>query len=64
MKANDLRSKSAEDLNTLETELRRKVWKSKFDNLANQLDDSSQIGKARRDLARLLTVRTERAKKS
>lgn len=64
MKSTEVREKSNEELTTLESELRRQLWKVRFDNQANQLDDSSQIKKLRRDIARVRTVLTERAKKA
>lgn len=64
MKSTEVRAKSNEELSTLEGELRRQLWKVRFDNQANQLDDSSQIKKLRRDIARVRTVLTERAKKA
>lgn len=60
MKASEIREKTQEELQELEAELRRKIWKARFDNLSNQLDDTSSIKKLRRDLARVKTILTER----
>ncbi|MBW1762927.1 MAG: 50S ribosomal protein L29, partial [Deltaproteobacteria bacterium] len=38
----------------------RQLWKARFDNHTNQLDDTSSIPKLRRDLARVKTILTER----
>lgn len=65
MKAAEVREKSAEELVALEADLRKQIWKARFDNQANQLDDTSSIKKLRRDLARVLTTLTQlRAKKA
>lgn len=61
MKASELLDKSQEELQELEAKLRRDIWKARFDNLSNQLDDTSSVQKLRRDLARVKTVLTQRA---
>ncbi|MFZ1864889.1 MAG: 50S ribosomal protein L29 [Polyangiales bacterium] len=60
MKPEDIRGNSIEELAVLEGDLRRQLWKARFDNHTNQLDDTSSIQKIRRDLARVKTVLTER----
>lgn len=60
MKAAEVRERSTEDLKALEGELRRQIWKSRFDNHANALDDTSKIRQLRRDLARVKTTLTQR----
>lgn len=62
MKAKEIREKTAEDLVSLEGDLRKKLFRARFDNHANSLDDTSSIQKSRRDLARVLTVKSERAR--
>ena len=61
MKPAEVREKSTEELQGLHRELTRDLWKLRFDNLANQLDNTSQIGKLRRDIARINTILTERS---
>ena len=60
MKSEDIRGNSIEELAVLEGDLRRQLWKARFDNHTNQLDDTSSIEKIRRDLARVKTILTER----
>jgi large subunit ribosomal protein L29 len=60
MKPDDIRGNSIEELAVLEGDLRRQLWKARFDNHTNQLDDTSSIQKIRRDLARVKTILTER----
>ncbi|MCU0673334.1 MAG: 50S ribosomal protein L29 [Myxococcota bacterium] len=64
MKANDIRERTTEELRELEKELSKKLWKARFDNHTNQLDDTSEIPKIRRDIARVKTILVERAKQS
>jgi large subunit ribosomal protein L29 len=60
MKSEDVRANTVEELAVLEGDLRRQLWKARFDNHTNQLDDTSSIPKLRRDLARVKTILTER----
>jgi large subunit ribosomal protein L29 len=60
MKPEDIRGNTLEELAILEGDLRRQLWKARFDNHTNQLDDTSTIQKLRRDLARVKTILTER----
>lgn len=64
MKANDIRERTTEELRELEKELSKKLWKARFDNHTNQLDDTSEIPKIRRDIARVKTILVERAKQA
>jgi len=60
LKANDLRERTVEDLRELEKTLSRDVFQNRFKNFTNRLDDTSTIRKARRDLARVVTLLRER----
>jgi len=60
MKPEDIRGNTVEELAILEGDLRRQLWKARFDNHTNQLDDTSSVQKLRRDLARVKTILTER----
>lgn len=59
MKAKDLRERSVEDLRELEKSLTRETFTNRFKNFTNRLDDTSVIGKTKRDLARVKTILTE-----
>ena len=48
----------------LERELRRQMFENRFKNFTNRLDDTSLLRKARRDVARVKTLLTQRAKKA
>ncbi len=57
-----MREKTTVELTELEKELSQKLWRARFDNHTNQLDNTSEIPRLRRDIARLKTLLTERAK--
>ena len=63
MKAKDMREKSVEDLAELEKSLVSGAFQARFKNFTNRLDDTSALKKARRDIARVKTILTERATK-
>ena len=41
MKPEDIRTNTVEELAVIEGDLRRQLWKARFDNHTNQLDDTS-----------------------
>jgi large subunit ribosomal protein L29 len=61
-KAKDLRERTVEDLRELQKTLASEAFQARFKNFTNRLDDTSSIRKARKDLARVLTVLNERAR--
>jgi large subunit ribosomal protein L29 len=63
MKAKDMREKSLEDLREMEKSLAHDAFQSKLKNFTNRLDDTSQIRKLRRDVARVKTLLGELARK-
>ena len=62
MKAVDLREKNDADLRELQKSLARDVFRNRLKNFTNQLDDTSAVRKAKRELARVLTILGERGK--
>ena len=62
MKKTELRERSLTDLAQLEGELARDLWKARFSNFTNQLDDTGKIRRLRREIARVKTIRTEKQK--
>jgi len=64
MKAKDLRDRTEESLTELEKSLRNDAFQAQFKNFTNRLNDTAQLRRNRRDVARILTIKTERAKKS
>jgi large subunit ribosomal protein L29 len=62
MKASDLRAKSVEELNNELIELRRAQFSMRMQLATQQLNKVDQVGKVRRDIARVRTVLAEKAK--
>jgi len=60
MKASELRDLDAKELDKKVAELSREVFGLRFSNATGELDDTAGIARAKRDLARALTVRRER----
>jgi len=60
MKAKELRNLSLQDLLKKEEELRREILNLRFKKQIEGLKDKMAIRKARRDLARVLTVIREK----
>lgn len=62
MNAKDLQERSDSDLVELAQQLQRDLFSARMKNHTGQLDDTSQLRKLRRDLARLAQVQGLRAK--
>jgi large subunit ribosomal protein L29 len=62
MKPSEIRERTDQELRELQQQLRQDLWKARFDNYSNQLDDTAKIRRMRRDLARIHTLRTQRTK--
>lgn len=60
MKAKDLRERTAEELAELEKTLTRERFQNRFKNFTNRLDNTAALKQARRDIARVKTVLTEK----
>jgi large subunit ribosomal protein L29 len=60
MKKTEIRERSVKDLAQLEAELARDLWKARFTNFTNQLDDTAKIRRLRREIARIKTISTEK----
>ena len=56
MKFSDILSKSQNELNEMLGELQIKLGKFRFELANKSLKDTSQIGKAKKDIARLLAA--------
>ena len=62
MKATDLRAKSVDELNAELIELRRAQFSLRMQVATQQLSKVDQLGKVRKDVARVKTVLAEKAK--
>ena len=61
MKASELRAKSAGELNTELLELLKAQFSLRMQLATQQLNNTSQLGKVRRDIARVRTLLREKA---
>jgi large subunit ribosomal protein L29 len=64
MKAVELRAKSVDELNNELVELRRAQFSLRMQLATQQLNKVDQIGKVRRDIARVRTVLAEKARQA
>ncbi len=58
----DLRTKSAAELNEELVAAKKELFNLRFQNATNQLDNTSRIKEVRRNIARIQTVLTETQK--
>lgn len=61
MNTAELRAKPAEELENDLQDLQESLFSLKFRNVLSQLDDTSQLKKVRRDVARTKTILRERS---
>ncbi|QID19054.1 50S ribosomal protein L29 [Nitrogeniibacter mangrovi] len=61
MNASELRAKSVEELNTELLELLKAQFSLRMQHATQQLNNTSQLGKVRRDIARVRTLLREKA---
>jgi len=61
MKASELKTKNVEELNKELVELLKAQFGLRMQHATQQLGNSSQLGKVRRDIARVRTVLREKA---
>lgn len=57
----DLRKKSAAELNDELVAAKKELFNLRFQNATNQLDNTSRIKEVRKNIARIQTVITEKA---
>ncbi len=60
MKAVELRELTADELVQREMELKRKLFNLRFQRASGELDNSAELVKTRKDIARVMTVISER----
>lgn len=61
MKADELRSKSSDDLQKVLLDSRKTQFSLRMQVATQQLSNSSQINKVRKDIARIKTIQCEKA---
>ena len=62
MKAEDLKGKTADELNKMLVDLRKEQFNMRFQLSQGQLEDTSKMRKTRRDIARVKTFITQSEK--
>jgi large subunit ribosomal protein L29 len=60
MKVKDIRSMTGDEINNKLVELRDKLFKQKIQKSLGQSDNPHKLGNTRRDIARLLTILSEK----
>ena len=59
---NELKAQSVEDLQAKLVEAKKELFNLRFQNATNQLTNTARIKLVRRDIARILTVITEKSR--
>jgi large subunit ribosomal protein L29 len=62
MRAKDIRELSDQELDSKESELRESIFRFRLRRGTNQLESSAALRSAKRDLARVKTVKNQREK--
>ena len=62
MKAEDLRTKTLDELKTQLGDLRKESFNLRFQRASGQLANSARVREVRRDIARIQTILNERAR--
>lgn len=60
MKPEELREMTLEELEQKEHEFKRKLFHLRFQKATGELDNTAELVKARRDIARVLTIAREK----
>jgi len=60
MKAKEMRERGVGELEEMERDLSRQLWKARFGNFTNQLDDTAKLRRLRREIARVKTILTQK----
>jgi large subunit ribosomal protein L29 len=60
MKASEMKSKSVDELSGDLTTLRKEQFNLRFQRASGQLENTSRVRQVRRDIARIVTVLSER----
>ncbi|MCW2245566.1 large subunit ribosomal protein L29 [Azospirillum fermentarium] len=62
MKTEDIRSKSADELNDQLLQLKKEQLNLRFQKASGQLENTARVNAVRRDIARIKTILGERAR--
>ncbi len=64
MRAAELREMTIEELEQQEAELKRKLFNLRFQRASGELDNTVELKKTRRDIARVMTVIVQRTQEA
>ena len=64
MKVNEIREKTSSDLANLEAELKQELFKLRFQNATNGLDNPMKIKNVKKDITKIKTILRERGEKA
>ncbi len=64
MKAGDVRAKTDDELKTELSQLAKEVFNLRFQKASGQMENTARMRQARRDVARIKTILSERARPS
>ena len=64
MKASELRELTVDELAQQEAELKRKLFNLRFQRAGGELDNTAELKKTRRDIARVMTLIWQRAQEA
>jgi large subunit ribosomal protein L29 len=62
MKANEIRKMDTTDIKTKIEDLKKELFDLRFQAAVGQLEDTAQLSKIKKDIARMYTIITEREK--
>jgi len=64
MKATELRELTLDELTQRERELKRKMFNLRFQRAKGELDNTTELERTRREIARVLTVANQKAREA
>lgn len=64
MKTSEIRALSIDELNQKEKELRKELFNLRFQKATGEIQNPMRIRQVKRDIARILTIKTEMLKKA
>ena len=64
MRVNEIRGRSADELNTELVALKEELFRLRFQHATNQLENPQRIGVVKRDIARVKTILREQELKA
>lgn len=63
MKSSALRAMTVDELNRKEQDLRKELFNLRFQQVTGEIENPMRIRTVRKDIAKVLTIKTEKAKK-